>query len=65
MPDDAVIASGDNLKDQVGWSMIACIIANLILNIGIILRELILQVIEKCKNRRTIALRIKHAKLME
>jgi hypothetical protein len=65
VPDDAVTTSGDNLKDQVGWSMVACILANLILNIAIILKEVIQQTIDKCKNRRTKTLRIKHGKLIE
>ena len=41
VPDDAVTDSGANIKDQFGWSMVACIIGNLLINIAIVLKEVV------------------------
>ena len=41
VPDDATTTSGANIKDQFGWSMVACIVGNLLINIAIVLKEII------------------------
>ncbi len=62
-PDYAEIASGLNFKEQVGWSMVIFIFVNLVINMGIILREFILEVIDKFRQSRAKALRLKLDKL--
>ena len=42
VPDDATTTSGANIKDQFGWSMVACIVGNLLINIAIVLKDIIL-----------------------
>jgi hypothetical protein len=52
VPDYAEILPGLNFKEQVGWSMVICLFVNLVINLGIILREFILDVIDKFRQSR-------------
>jgi hypothetical protein len=63
VPDESLIDSGKNLKTQIGWSLIACIAGNLVINITLILREVILNVIDACKTLRAKAERMKEIEL--
>ena len=44
--DESVTDSGKNLKTEVGWSLVACLAANLAFNISLILKETVLKVID-------------------
>ena len=46
IPEESVTDSGKNLKTEVGWSLVACLAANLAFNIGLILKETVLKVID-------------------
>jgi hypothetical protein len=59
VPDDSVTHSGKHFKTQVGWSLIACIAANSAFSVGLILREIVLNVIKAFKTRRAKVARLK------
>ena len=63
VPVDATTDSGANIQDMFGWSMVGCIVGNLLTNIGIILKEVISQFIIGWKEKRTKDLRLKQEKL--
>ena len=63
IPDESVTDSGKNLKTEVGWSLVACLAANLAFNISLILKETVLKVIDQCKTRRVEAARLKEIEL--
>ena len=65
VPDESITESGNNLKTEVGWSLVACLAANLALNISLILRELILKVINACKTQRAEAAKLQQIKEAE
>ena len=63
VPDEFVTELGKNFKTQIGWSLIAVLAANVAFNISLISREVILNVINSCKNRRAKAARLKEIEL--
>ena len=58
VPDDAEF-KGKNLINQLGLSFLAIIGANLLINLGIIVRQLLLQVIKYFKKRSYKTLKLK------